>query len=90
MSFIDYFIAPLSSLIWGSITIFAILGKPLRVAIFAIIAAMLSFFGIIHAQTVGIAQPELMQFVYAYLMVAGLFLYKYIVDRKDPVQQLNE
>lgn len=90
MSFIDHFIAPLSSLIWGSITIFAILGKPLRAAIFAIIAAILSFFGIIHAPTVGIAQPELMQFIYAYLMVAGLFLYKYIVDRKDPVQQLNE
>lgn len=82
--------APLSSLIWGSITIFAILGKPLRAAIFAFIAAILSFFGIIHAPTVGIAQPELIQFVYAYLMVTGLFLYKYFVDRKDPAQNLSE
>ena len=69
---------------------FAILGKPLRAAIFAFIATILSFFGIIHAPTVGIAQPELMQFVYAYLMVTGLFLYKYFVDRKDSAQNLSE
>lgn len=80
--------APLSSLMWGSITIFAILDKPLRAATFAVIAAVLSLFGIIHAPVVGFAQPALMQFVYAYLMVAALFVYKHFSDRKDPAQKL--
>lgn len=80
--------APLSSLMWGSITIFAILNKPLRGATFAVIAAALSLFGIIHAPTVGFAQGQLMPFVYAYLMVAALFVYKYFADRNDPSQKL--
>lgn len=80
--------APLSSLMWGSITIFAILNQPLRAASFAVIAAALSLFGIIHAPVVGFAQEPLMQFVYAYLMVAALFVYKYFADRNDPAAKL--
>lgn len=81
--------APLSSLIWGSIAIFAILNKPLRAAVFAAIAAVLSLFGIIHAPTVGFAQDALMPFVYAYLMVAALFVYKHFTDLRDPANQLQ-
>lgn len=82
--------APLSSLIWGCITIFAILNQPLRAATFAVIASVLSLFGIIHAGTVGFAQESLMQFVYAYLMVAALFIYKYFVDRNNPSEKLAQ
>ncbi|MEK4877319.1 MULTISPECIES: hypothetical protein [Paenibacillus] len=81
--------APLSSLIWGSITIFSILNKPLRAAVFAVIASGLSLFGIIHAPTVGFAQASLMPFVYAYLMVAGLFVYKHFSDLRDPANKLQ-
>ncbi|CAH0121715.1 hypothetical protein PAE9249_04248 [Paenibacillus sp. CECT 9249] len=80
--------APLSSIMWGSIAIFAILNRPLRAATFAVIAAGLSLFGIIHAPTVGFAQEALMPFVYAYLMVAALFVYKHFADRNDPEKQL--
>jgi adenine/guanine/hypoxanthine permease len=73
--------APISSLMWGCLAIFAIKNQPVRAAIAAVIAALLSLFGIIHAGTVGFAQPASMQFVYAYLMVAGLFLVKYAIDR---------
>lgn len=76
--------APLSSLIWGSITIFSILNKPLRAAIFAILAAGLSLFGIIHAAKVGVAQDALMPFVYGYLMIAALFVYKHFENKKNP------
>ncbi|MCL6571126.1 MAG: hypothetical protein K6T88_05510 [Bacillus sp. (in: Bacteria)] len=74
--------APISSLLWGCLAIFAIKNQPIRAAISGVIASILSLFGIIHAGTVGFAQPDSMQFVYAYLMVAGLFLVKYLMDRK--------
>lgn len=74
--------APISSLMWGCLAIFAIKNQPVRAAAAGVIAAILSIFGIIHAPTVGFAQPASMQFVYAYLMVSGLFLVKYFMDRK--------
>lgn len=74
--------APLSSLLWGCLAIFAIKNQPVRAAIVAVIAATLSFFGIIHSAAVAVAQPTLMPFVYAYLMVAGLFMIKYFMDSK--------
>lgn len=73
--------APISSLMWGCLAIFAIKNQPIRAAVAAVIASILSLFGIIHAGTVGIAQPASMQFVYAYLMIAALFMVKYIMDR---------
>lgn len=73
--------APLSSLLWGMIAIFAIRNRPVSGAIVSVLAAVLAFFGIIHAPvpTVGGETPTM--FLIAYLMVAALFLAKWIQDR---------
>ncbi len=84
--------APLGSMIWGCIAIFAILNHPLRGAISAVGGAVLCLFGVIHSPSVGFAQPASMQFVYAYLMIAALFVLKYVIDAKDaaPVGELKK
>src|SRR5690606_14238403 len=73
--------APLSSLLWGMIAIFAIRNRPVSGAIVSVLAAVLAFFGIIHAPvpTVGGETPTM--FLIAYLMVAALFLAKWMQDR---------
>ncbi|MFD2116687.1 xanthine permease [Paenibacillus yanchengensis] len=81
--------APLSSLLWGMLAIFAIQDKPLNGAITASLASVLSLFGIIHSGKVGFAHPDLLPFVWAYLMVAAIYLYKYLMDRRNP-QLLEE
>lgn len=75
--------APLASLLWGCIAIFAILNQPLRGVIAALVAALLTYLGFIHAPTVGLGQPASMFLVYGYLMVAGLFGLKHVLDRKQ-------
>lgn len=75
--------APLASLLWGCIAIFAILNQPLRGAIAALVAALITYLGFIHSPTVGIGQPGAMMLVYGYLMIAGVFGLKYVLDRKD-------
>jgi AGZA family xanthine/uracil permease-like MFS transporter len=75
--------APLASLLWGCIAIFAILNQPLRGAIAALVAALITYLGFIHSPTVGIGQPAAMMLVYGYLMIAGVFGLKYVMDRKD-------
>lgn len=82
--------APLASMLWGCIAIFAILDKPLRGAIAAGVGAILVLFGIIHAPAVGFAQPALMVFVYAYLMMAAMFILKHFLDSRDPQPKLAE
>ncbi|UJP11444.1 hypothetical protein L2X99_08050 [Microbacterium sp. KUDC0406] len=77
--------APLSSLLWGMIAIFAIRNKPGLGAIVAVLAAILSFFGIIHSPVpsmpaeFALSDTHVM-FLVAYLMVAALFLAKKIQD----------
>ncbi|WP_220347241.1 hypothetical protein [Microbacterium bovistercoris] len=78
--------APLSSLLWGMIAIFAIRNKPGLGAIVAVLAAMLSFFGIIHSPVPSLPAEFALSdthvmFLVAYLMVAALFLAKKIQDR---------
>ncbi|WP_053366518.1 hypothetical protein [Bacillus sp. FJAT-27245] len=76
--------APISSLMWGCLTIFSIRNNAIGGAITAVIAAILSLFGIIHSPTVQFAAEPLMPFVYAYLMIAALFVYKHIAERNKP------
>ena len=79
--------APLASMLWGCIAIFAILNKPLRGAIAAAVGAVLVFFGIIHSPAVGIATGSTLMFVYAYLMMAALFVIKHFLDGRQTVEQ---
>lgn len=79
--------APLGSMIWGCIAIFAILDKPIRGAVAAIVGAVLVLFGVIHAPTVGFAQPAAMPLVYAYLMIAGVFLLKHYLNQRSEITE---
>lgn len=75
--------APLGSMIWGCIAIFAIRSQMIHAAVSAGFGALLSVTGFIHAPTVGIAQDASMKFVYAYLMLSALFVYKHFADKKS-------
>ena len=77
--------APLGSMIWGCITIFAILDKPIRGAIAAVTGAVLVLFGVIHSPTVGFAQPHAMPLVYAYLMIGAMFVLKHYLNQRSDV-----
>ncbi|ABR90982.1 Uncharacterized conserved protein [Janthinobacterium sp. Marseille] len=77
--------APLASMLWGCIAIFAILNHPLRGAVAAGTGALLALLGIIHAPVVGFAAPASMPFVYAYLMMSGVFLVKHYMDVRAAV-----
>ncbi|WP_306223104.1 regulator [Bosea beijingensis] len=75
--------APLSSMTWGCITIFAITDKPMRGAVAALVGGFLTLFGVIHAPAVGFAQPHAMPLVYAYCMIAGVFVLKHYLNLRE-------
>lgn len=78
--------APLSSLLWGSIAIFAITNKPKNGAIAAIIAAILAFFGIIHEHVPVFGGQAPLMFALSYLMVAGLLVLKHTFNQREQKQ----
>ncbi|NIF22770.1 MULTISPECIES: hypothetical protein [Pantoea] len=75
--------APLASMLWGCIAIFAIMNKPLRGAIAAACGAFLALLGIIHAPALGLAQGTSMLFVIAYLMMAAMLVVKHFLDSRE-------
>lgn len=72
--------APLASLLWGCIAIFAIRNRPLRGAAFAVVAAVLSFFGVIHQNAPVLGGERPTEFLTAYLLVAALFVVKHFLN----------
>lgn len=76
--------APLTSLLWGCIAIFAIKNKPVHGAVSAAVAAVLAYFGIIHEGSPVLGGEVPTSFLVAYLMVAALFLIKWVLERNDP------
>ncbi|MCR1550649.1 MAG: xanthine permease [Enterobacter cloacae] len=75
--------APLASMLWGCIAIFAIINKPLRGAVAAAGGALLALFGVIHAPVVGFAEGSSLMFVTAYLMMGGMFVVKHVLDSRE-------
>jgi adenine/guanine/hypoxanthine permease len=75
--------APLASLLWGCIAIFAITNKPLRGAIAALVAATITYLGFIHVHTVGIGQAAAMPLVFGYLAIAAVFGVKHVMDQRS-------
>ncbi|MCQ4629778.1 hypothetical protein GB927_006995 [Shinella sp. CPCC 100929] len=75
--------APLSSMTWGCIAIFAITDRPMAGVLAALVGAVLTFLGVIHAPTVGIAQAQAMPLVYGYCMIAGIFALKQYLNQRD-------
>lgn len=81
--------APLSSMTWGCIAIFAINDRPLPGAIAAMVGALLSITGVIHSPTVGIAQAHSMPLVYGYCMIAAIFGLKHILNQREAVTEIS-
>jgi adenine/guanine/hypoxanthine permease len=84
--------APIASLLWGCIAIFAINDKPLRGAVAAAVAAALSIVGFIHSPTVAFAKGASVEFFIGYLMIAGIFVIKFVMDRSKakPIPETGE
>lgn len=71
--------APISSIIWGCLVIFAIKSDSIKAIITAVLAALLTYTGVIHSVAVGWAQqPEI---TVGYLLIAVVFVYKYFMDK---------
>ncbi|MBV7434084.1 hypothetical protein KRX19_03505 [Cardiobacteriaceae bacterium TAE3-ERU3] len=79
--------APLSSLLWGCIAIFAITNEPKKGVIAALIAAGLAYFGIIHEHVPVVGGEGPTMFMISYLMVAGLLLLKHILNQREQQHQ---
>lgn len=71
--------APLASILWGCLTIFAIRNQSIHGAVTAVVAALMAGFGVIHSATLGWGGTHVTFFI-AYLMVAGIFVLKYVTD----------
>jgi len=80
--------APLASMLWGCVAIFAIINKPLRGAVAAAVGALLALFGVIHAPMVGFAQGSSLMFVTAYLMMGAMFVVKHVLDRREAASEV--
>jgi AGZA family xanthine/uracil permease-like MFS transporter len=77
--------APLASMLWGCVAIFAIINKPLRGAVAAATGALLALFGVIHAPAVGFAEGSSLLFTLAYLMMSAMFVLKHFLDSRETV-----
>lgn len=74
--------APLASLLWGCIAIFAIRNQPLRAAIAAAVAGVLAIFGIIHQAVPVLGGERPSEFAIGYGMVALLFVLKHFLNAR--------
>lgn len=79
--------APIASMLWGCIAIFAMRNDMKKAAISSAVALLLVLFGFIHAPTVGFAQPLAMKFVYAYGMLTALFAFRAFTETADIVTE---
>jgi AGZA family xanthine/uracil permease-like MFS transporter len=82
--------APITSIIWGCILIFTIRNTPIGAIWAAILAAALTFAGVIHTSTVGWAQTEGMPFVWGYLLIALFLAYKLFANKKYNIGPVTE
>lgn len=72
--------APISSILWGCLVVFAIRSESGKAIITALVSALLTYSGVIHSASVGLGkQPGI---TVGYLLIGGLFLYKYFMDRQ--------
>ena len=55
----------------------------MRGGVAALVGGFLTLFGVIHAPVVGFAQPQAMPLVYAYCMIAGVFVLKHYLNLRE-------
>ena len=73
--------APLSSILWGCLVVFAVRNKSIPAIITALVSAVMTITGVIHSVQVGwFLQPEM---ALAYVLIAALFFWKYLDNRKN-------
>lgn len=77
--------APLSSILWGCLVVFSVRSKSSAGIITALVSAALTYTGVIHSVSVGLNQQ--FGITIGYLLIAGLFVYKYVVDKKEVVEK---
>jgi AGZA family xanthine/uracil permease-like MFS transporter len=82
--------APITSVLWGCIAIFTIRNTPIGGIIAAVLGSALTFIGVIHTSTIGIAQTTAMPFVWGYLLIAGFLAYKLYINKKDNIGPVTE
>lgn len=74
--------APISSIIWGCLVIFAIHSQSTKAMITGLLGAILTYTGVIHSVAVGWGQqPEI---AVGYLLIVAIFAYKYFADKRHP------
>ncbi|UJF15924.1 hypothetical protein LZ578_01905 [Jeotgalibaca sp. MA1X17-3] len=75
--------APLSSILWGCLVVFAVRNKPQYAIVTALASAAMTITGVIHSPAVGwMLQPQM---TIGYLLIAGLFLIKLLDNKKNNV-----
>lgn len=72
--------APISSIVWGCMVVFAIRSDSAKAITTSITAAVLTYTGVIHSTTVGFGQQ--IEITIGYLLIAALFAYKYFMDKR--------
>ncbi len=82
--------APITSVIWGCILIFTLRNTPIGGIVAAVLAAVLTFVGVIHTSTIGVAQSVGMPFVWGYLLIAGFLAIKLYINKKDHIGPVTE
>ncbi|NLB20950.1 MAG: xanthine permease, partial [Clostridium sp.] len=73
--------APISSILWGCLVVFAIRSDSVKAIITAVVAAILTYGGVIHSVSVGLNSQ--IPIAIGYLLMAGLFAYKYFMEKKS-------
>ncbi|HSP48491.1 MAG TPA: hypothetical protein VLN47_10495, partial [Clostridiaceae bacterium] len=72
--------APISSIVWGCLVVFAVRSASKHAIVTSVVAAILTYTGVIHSAAVKLgSQPTI---TIGYLLIGGLFLMKLIMDKR--------
>ncbi len=73
--------APISSILWGCLVVFAIRSESTKAIITAVVAAVLTYTGVIHS--IGVGLNSQVPIAIGYLLIAGLFFYKHLTEKSS-------
>lgn len=77
--------APISSIVWGCLVVFAVRSASKHAIVTSVVAAILTYTGVIHSAAVKLgSQPTI---TIGYLLIGGLFLMKLIMDKKAVTEE---
>lgn len=79
-----------TAMLWGALTVFMIDRQWLRGTVAALTLAVFAAFGIIHAPQLGFMAASASEFVWGYLILAGMMGLLYLTDRTSAVDDPAE